>query len=323
MQISIIIVNWKSAELIRDCVASIRSYTAGVDYEIIVVDNASPDGSVHILAAIPDIQLIASTINLGFGRANNLGAARSRGKVLFFLNPDTLLVSRAIEEMARWIDFEPAAGAVGCRQLNSDLSLQSDCVQAYPTIANQLLDNRWIRDRFPGGRLWGVRAPVGEGNAVPVIVEAVSGACLMVPRHVFEQVGGFSRDFFMYGEDIDLCYRIHEAGWKIYHLPNVSIVHYGGCSSGQHREAAFGDVAMRESVYRFLLRTRGVLYAHVFRAAICFASLLRLTILAAGQVSIPNKSMRRRFTSTFNRWLRILRWSIGLEPWAKSLPGAG
>lgn len=323
MQLSIILVNWKSTEFTCNCIASIHTYASGIEHEIIVVDSASPDNSVDILGTIPDIQFIASPVNLGFGLANNLGARRSRGQVLLFLNPDTLLICRAIDEMLRCLLSQPAAGAVGCRLLNSDMSLQEDCVQAFPTIMNQFLDNQWIRARFPRSPLWGVTAPTGDCEATPVPVEAISGACLMVPRSVFDQAGGFSRDYFMYGEDVDLCYKIHQAGWNIYHVPHAAIVHYGGRSSGQQRENAFSDVMMRESVYRFFLRTRGIVYAQTFRAAICFASLLRLALLAAGRLSFFNQATRDRLRYTFRRWTRILRWSIGLEPWSKSLPVTG
>lgn len=323
MQLSIIIVNWKSADFVRQCVASIRAYSRGIEYEIIVVDNASPDDSLTALRDIPGVQLIASPINLGFGGANNLGVANSHGQALLFLNPDTLLVSPAIEAMVQCLDSWPLTGAAGCRLLNDDGSLQTSCVQAYPTISNQVLDNEWIRARFSRARLWGPAAPEIPGHETPLPVEAVSGACLMVPRVIFEQIGGFSNRFFMYGEDIDLCYRIHKAGWKILHVPQATIIHYGGRSSGQRDDAAFGDVVMRESVYRLLLHTRGWVYAQGFRMAICLASLVRLAMLAAGRVSLLDKTKRSRLTSTFSRWLRILRWSLGLERWARALSGAG
>lgn len=323
MDLSVVIVNWKSAELTRECVASIRCYTSGITYEIIVVDNASPDDSVCILRQIAGIQVIASSRNLGFGGANNLGARQSRGRAVLFLNPDTLLVSRAIEQMLAFLASETAAGVVGCRLLNSDLSPQTECVQPFPTILNQFLDNERIKALFPKARLWGHSGPHGSAERAPVQVEALSGACVMVPRTILDAVGGFSNGYFMYGEDIDLCYKIRKAGWKIYQVPQATIVHYGGRSTDQCDDNAFHDVAMRESVYRFLLRTRGAGYAAGYRLAMTCASLVRLAVLAARRIPMVGRVRKPGLTFTFTRWLRVLKWSIGLESWASVLSDSG
>jgi len=319
MDLSIIIVNWKSAKLIRDCVATIRRYTSGITYEVIVVDNASPDDSLRVLKQIAGIQVIASACNLGFGGANNLGVQRSCGRVVLFLNPDTILVSRAIEQMLNCVDSDSFAGAVGCRLLNSDLSPQTECVQPFPTILNQLLDNEWIKSLFPRARLWGQNEPHGSAESTPFHVEALSGACVMVPRTILEMVGGFSAGYFMYGEDIDLCYKIRKAGWKIYQVPQATIVHYGGRSTDQCDDNAFRDVAMRESVYRFLLHTRGTLYATGYRLAMTCAALVRVVLLVIARTLVIGRQKRPRLTFTFTRWLRVLRWSVGLESWASLL----
>lgn len=323
MDLSIVIINWNSAEFTRDCIASIGSFRSSLKQEIIVVDNASSDNSLSILSQIDGIVLIASPENLGFAKANNLGVQRSRGRAILFLNPDTVVVSPAIERMAKCLEFESKAGGAGCRLLNTDRTLQTTCVQPFPTIANQLADIEWVKQRTPRMALWGNRALFETSGPVPVPVEAISGACLMVTRNAFDAVGGFTTDYFMYGEDIDLCYKISAAGWRIYYVPDATVVHHGGKSSKQRDDDAFGDVVTRESIYKFLKKTRGPVYAATYRAAICLASLIRLLVLLTTRPMLRRHRHGSRIRQTARRWTRILKWSLGLEPWAKLLSRPG
>jgi N-acetylglucosaminyl-diphospho-decaprenol L-rhamnosyltransferase len=319
MQLSIIIVNWNSAQYARDCVASIRRLTRNLSYEILVVDNASTDNSAEALSEIPDIHLICSRVNLGFAGANNLGFTRSQGDAVLFLNPDTLLLSPAINQMYEYLELQPAVGAVGCCQLNADLTFQTASVHAFPTIANQVADNDWLRRIAPRAWLWGRNAPVTNGGFRAVEVEAVSGACLMARRAVLNQVGGFSTDYFMYGDDIDLCYRIAAHGWKIRHLPGARIVHYGGKSSEQAAENCFADVLTRESVRTFFFNTRGPAYAFAYRISMGVSSLLRLALLGPAYLASPSQH-RKAMLARARRWIRVWRWAVGLERWTRALP---
>src|SRR5262249_2706071 len=153
--------------------------------------------------------------NLGFAGANNAAFAHSRGRNVLFLNPDTEVMGNALSVMCSALDAIPDAGGVGCTLLNSDLSLQTSCIQAFPSILNQTLDFDFLQHLFPKSTLWGMRplyAPAGPA----VTVDIISGACLMVRRITFEQVGQFSTDYFMYAEDMDLCYKFTLAGWRNY-----------------------------------------------------------------------------------------------------------
>jgi len=203
MDLSIIIVNWNSAAFATACIDSIRAATRALQYEIIVVDNASGDDSLEQLKLIPDVRLVASSTNLGFARANNLGYQHSSGDVLLFLNPDTSVVDSALSRMYSALLSSDQFGIVGCKLLNADGSLQTSCVQAFPTILNQLTDVEALKLRFPSLRMWGISCLFQNTKQI-ASVEVVSGACMMIRRKTFEAVALFTTDYFMYCEDVDL-----------------------------------------------------------------------------------------------------------------------
>ena len=157
MDISIIYVNWKSEAYIKESIDSVYEHTRGLQFEIIVVDNASPSGNVDMLKEhFPQITLIKSEKNLGFAGANNLGFQNSSGEIILFLNPDTKLMNPAIDAMAHHLRNLPDGGIMGCKLFNADLSVQTSCIQTFPTILNQILDANVLRDRWPHNRLWGM-----------------------------------------------------------------------------------------------------------------------------------------------------------------------
>ena len=319
--VSIVIVNWNSAAYTAACVSSIRAETEDLQYEIIVVDNWSTDDSVEVLKQIPGIRLIVSPTNLGFARANNLGYQQSSGDVLLFLNPDTNVQGPAISRMRDALLSGSTFGIVGCKLLNTNLSLQTSCVQSFPTILNQLADAEALKARFPKLRMWGISALFEESHS-PVPVEVVSGACLMIRRETFQKVGMFSTDYFMYGEDVDLCHMVAQAGLQIGYVARATVIHHGGQSSKKRDDLFFGDVVTRENIRLFLARTRGTPYAGMYRWAMSVAAMLRLLLL---NVAAPSwLGMDREDASAVKRkWKRILRWSLGRERWVNELNGTG
>ena len=276
MDVSIICVNWNSVDYMRTAITTIRKYTRRVSYEIIVVDNASPDGRAKSLKAeFPEIQLVESDVNLGFAKANNLGFKYSNGRYLLFLNPDTELTGPAVDIMAERMDSLRDAGALGCKLLNSDGSTQTSCVQTFPTITNQVLDIDYLRARWPHCGLWDVGMLFRE-NVGPVPVEMISGACLMVSRDVFERVNMFSEEYFMYADDVDLCYKIQSLGLRNYYIGDATVIHHGGKSSSQ-RSANQWSVTMKfNSIFQFCVKTRGWHYGIVYRFAMGASALVRL-----------------------------------------------
>jgi GT2 family glycosyltransferase len=304
MDLSIIIVNWNSVDFLKKCLASVKAGTQGIDYEIIVIDSASFDGCGEMLQKqFPEIIFIQSQENVGFARANNIAFEKSCGSKILFLNPDTEIDSSAINIIYEYLQKLPKAGALGCKLLNTDRSIQTSCLQSFPTILNQNLDSEFLRERFPGSALWGM-APLFNNNAEPSLVDAISGACIMIERKVFEEIGKFSEDYFMYTEDIDLCYKVKQAGYLNYYVPDASIVHHGGGSS-QEAKSNFAVVMMRESMYKFLLKTKGRVYAWCYRLSMLITALLRLIAL-----KINSAIFKRQNINSINKWKAVLQWSL-------------
>ncbi len=307
--VSIVIVNWNSVAFVRRAVTAIRRWVSNVDYEIIVVDGGSHDSCGRVMAAeFPDVSFVQSEHNIGFGRANNLGAKHARGRCLLLLNPDTELRENSVLTLLRSLESLPGAGAVGCRLLNEDGTLQTACVQAFPTIFNQIIDAEFLRRRFPRWKRWGIGAFC---STAPSVVEVISGACILVKKEVFDMVGGFSPCYFMYGEDVDLCFKIKQAGYAVYHVPQTSLVHFGG-GSADKTPGNFSSVMMRESTYRYLRRNRGVFTAVGYRTALAPVALVRVLLILA-LLLFPRNEVVRNGTASLRKWGAILRWCLGLE----------
>ena len=309
-ELSIIIVNWRSADFVLRCVRSIGDNLTGLAYEVIVVDNASFDGCDAVLRRNGlAVTYLQCDQNLGFARANNHGCRAARGSNVLFLNPDTEVVGPAISLLHAELIRLPTTGAVGARLLNADGSLQTSCIQAFPNILNQALDSEYFRQKWPASGLWGTRAFLHDGGE-PEEVEAISGACLMMKRDVFERVGGFSEDYFMYGEDMDLCYRVKLAGCKNVYVPQATVVHFGGGSSKQ-TPSDFSIVMMRESIWRFIRTTRGKLCGTAYRLVMLVSAVCRLGMLSVVFLTKRAKGSGLVAESSMRKWWTILRWSFG------------
>jgi GT2 family glycosyltransferase len=275
MDVSIIYVNWKSEDYIKESIESVYDHTHGLQFEIIVVDNASPSGRVEVLKEFfPQITLIKSDKNLGFAGANNLGFHGSSGKYILFLNPDTKLMNPAINVLAQYLRDLPDAGILGCKLLDAELLVRTDSIQTFPTILNQVLDANCLRDRWPDNRLWGI-GPLYSESKEPAKVEVISGACLMIRRAAFEKVGMFSEEYFMYAEDLDLCYKVAHGGYVNYYTGEGRVIHYGGKSSEPEPATRMKWTA----IPRFCDKHYGRLYGLAFRLALAAAAACRLAAL--------------------------------------------
>jgi N-acetylglucosaminyl-diphospho-decaprenol L-rhamnosyltransferase len=316
MDLSIIIVNWRSADYLRKCLVTVLAETHLTDYEIIVIDSASYDGCDRMLREqFPQVRFIQSEHNVGFARANNMAFRASRGRNILFLNPDTEVVGSAIDTMLSWLRKLPQAGAVGCKLLNTDATVQTSCIQAFPTILNQFLDSDFLRSCFPRSSLWGV-SPLFNPDSAPCRVDATSGACILVKRETFESVGCFAEDYFMFSEDVDLCYKLAQAGFQNYFLTSAQIIHHGGCSTANSGVNTFSSVMMRESRSRFFKKTRGGRYAFAYRSAMGVCAVCRLLLLGPGaimrRIGIAGNHLG---LASVAKWWAILKWSLGGEKW--------
>jgi GT2 family glycosyltransferase len=310
MKTSVLIVNWNSCEFLRKCLTSLNTTSAEIIDEIVVVDGASFDGCERMLSnEFPRVKFYQSPINVGFGRANNIGFRLVSNERVLLLNPDTEVLPGAINALLNALAVLPSPGILGPRLLNSDGSVQESCVQSFPTPINQALDSELLRKIFPRSNLWGNYKALNSDK--PVAVEAVSGASMLLHSDTFRKVGGFSPEFFMYGEDLDLCAKVRRSGLRVYHVPEARLIHHGGgSSSGDFRK--FSTLMMRNAVRQVIHNHRGRTAAAAYSAAIAMSALFRLAVLLPGHLGSLIARPHSR-TQSLNKWLSIFRWSLGLE----------
>jgi GT2 family glycosyltransferase len=234
VQLAIVIVNWNGGELLRRCLESIRRHPPAVPFEVLVVDNASSDGSVgqagSFDASFP-IAIIRNDENVGFGRANNQAFARSRAPLLFLLNPDAELREGTLDRLIATLDEHPDAGACAPRLVNPDGSVQPAIWPNPPTAVHIILGGTglWrLLPRGPRGRLlYADHWTYDRVAPVPM----VSGAAMLVRRRIIEELGGFDERFAMYAEDNEWCLRMRRAGWEVFFDPRATVMHHGGVLS--------------------------------------------------------------------------------------------
>jgi GT2 family glycosyltransferase len=312
--LSILIVNWRSKDYLRQCLRTVGATCANLKPQIVVVDGGSFDGCAEMLRnEFQHVEFVQSEQNIGFGRCNNLGFEKVTGEVVLLLNPDTELKSQAVEGLLRQLMEAPEAGMVGARLVNSDGSLQTSCVQSLPTPLNQALDSEFLRRLFPNSRLWGISA---LWQSSPAEVEAISGACMLMRSETYRRVGGFGSQYFMYGEDIDLCAKVRKAGLKIYYEPRAEVIHHGGGSS-RKQFSKFSVVLTRVAVVSYLKSHHSLLGVWSYRALMALSALLRIMTLLSLSL-LPFKNCEANHLDSLQKWIAILKWSFGGERWAKS-----
>lgn len=233
LDLSIVIVNWNVRDLLRQCLNSILADLQTCTLEIIVIDNASTDGSVEMVRQkFPQVRLIASEVNLGYTGGNNLGITTSQGRYILLLNPDTEVVGNAPSQMVAYMDAHPNVGALGPQLLNPDGSVQSSR-RRFPTLCTAFVESTVIQQWWPDNRI--LRRYYVQDRPDDAISEVdwVTGACILLRREAVEQVGLLDDDFFMYSEELDWCRRARDAGWKVVYLPTAQVIHHEGKSSEQ------------------------------------------------------------------------------------------
>lgn len=298
--LSIIIVNWNTRELLSRCLISVlheaqASSTGQV--EIYVVDNASTDGSTDLVKErFPPVRLIENSTNVGFARANNQALRRASGEYVVLLNSDTRVLQGAFATLLRFMDEHPDAGGCGPALLNADGTLQPSC---YPmrTPGREFwrltfLEAIWPRANYPQER-W--------GRQTPRQVEVIKGACLVLRRRALDEVGLLDDRYFMYTEEMDLCCRLLEAGLKLWWVPQAEVVHYEGASSKQIEEAMY--IQLYRSKVQFHRKFGGERRAQLFKRLVRIAYFPRLLAASALRLWSPQMAGRAR---TYRRLLAEL-----------------
>jgi GT2 family glycosyltransferase len=287
MDLSVVIVNYNTCGLLRDCLKSVYEHTTGIQYEVIVVDNNSTDRSAETVEReFPYVKLIRNSENLGFSKGNNQGFAASSGRYVLTLNSDTLVLDNALELTVRFMEQHPEAAAVGCRTVGGDGKLQLT-YERFPTILCELFRTTPLSRLFP--------PHVGEDCGGYLEVDWVQGSFLMLRGAALDKVGGFDEIFSpAYSEETDLCYRLKQAGWKICYVSDATIVHLGGQTTKSMK--AWHFLQLHRSKFLFFKKHRGALYAHVYRSMRSATCLIRISTLLAKLVLHIGESeyLRRR-----------------------------
>lgn len=269
MDLSVIIVNYNVRPFLENSLVSIGKAMQGITGEVIVVDNASDDGSVDMMRQkFPSVRIIANERNTGFGSANNQAMRIAGGRFFLLLNPDTVVQEDTFHRMIDFFNNHPDAGLAGCRVLNPDGTLQLPCRRSFPTPWVAFTKISGLSSLFPSSPLFGKYNLTYRDPDRSYPVDAVSGSFMFLRREAYEQTKGFDEQFFMYGEDLDLCYRIQQGGWKIYYTPDTQIIHYKGQSA---RRSDIDEVRLFYEAMRVFVRKHfpgGVVSTAILRAGI-------------------------------------------------------
>jgi len=228
-----VIVNWNTREVLSDCLKSIYEQTTGIEYEVIVIDNASSDGSAEMVKAkYPNVNLIENLENKGFAAANNQGIAITKGRYVLLLNSDTRIIDNAIAKVIEFADGRTDGGVIGCRVLNPDKTVQQTCFM-FPSLPNMFLSSTYLYKIFPKSKFFGRERMTWWDRKDTRQVDVVTGCFMLIRCEVIEQIGLLDERFFVYGEETDFCFRAKKKGWKILFAPVAEIIHLGGASSRQ------------------------------------------------------------------------------------------
>jgi GT2 family glycosyltransferase len=308
MKLSIVIICWNDWKVIENCLRSIFDCTHRTEFEVIVSDNGSTDGSIEkIRAQFPQVRLIENSANLGFARGNNSGIRHAHGEYVLILNPDTIIHEGSLD---RWIDFAncyPEAGAFGCRVHNPDGTYQRSA-RPFPTISRYVVAALGLRflghlnrpvllDEYEG---W-----LGDSERE---VDWQSGCCLMLRGELLNSLGGFDERFFYQFEEVDLCKRVWGAGYRIRYTPSVSITHLGGQSVNRF-PVRFALEVCRNG-YRYFYKHYGSAGARRYRWVMLLKLRIRQAAYSALNLVRPNDVLQRRL----EMYRTTIRWNQNLNP---------
>ncbi len=317
-KLSIIIVSYNTRELLRSCLESIFQQASPDDTDIIVVDNASADGSRDMVKELyPRVHLIASNKNLGFAAANNLGLKESKSPYVLFLNPDVVVLPGAFTRPLKYLDQHSDVAVVGCKIMSPDGSVQQSA-REFPTLWTLFLENSFLYKFFSHSGVF--RNPWVTDVDREQEVDVVKGAFLLVKRSVLDSVGTMDERFFLYSEEQDLCRRVKQAGWKIVYLPIPAITHFEGGSSQPGPDSA--KLLVFESEYRYFVKHHGVAFAKaacvIMAGGMSCRIVAWLFVLATKPIWSKNASLaRERVASSWYSLVRILSILLHSQPAAQ------
>ncbi len=298
MEISFIIVNWNTKDLLHGCLDSIAKTVGSLSHEIIVVDNASSDGSADMLAReYPSVRLIANAENRGFGAANNQGFAVMKGKYALLINTDAVLTNGAVQKLWDFAEANPRTAIVCGQLLNADGSKQNS-IAAFPTLLTLASNTSLLEYFFPG------KYPSKRyDHQGPLEVDSAIGACMMIRKKALDAVSFFDERYFFFFEETDLAFAMKRAGWKVYQVPDALIYHLQGQSIGHNTQSR---IEFYRSRYQFLRKWHGSAYYRIAAAVIFLRLVADVLLNAAGVVFTLglSKALRRKLTV----YAQLIQW---------------
>jgi O-antigen biosynthesis protein len=326
-ELSILVVAWNVKDHVLACLAAIFRDATRPALEVILVDNASGDGTVDAVAEqFPHVRIIANADNVGFPRANNQALAQARGRNILYLNPDTEVASGTLLRCMQELDAHPDVGVVGCRLEHPDGRIQYEGARNTYHFRHLAYELLYLHMLLPRSSTFGDHLMGGWDHRTTRDVEAVSGAFLMTRRELAVRLGGLPQDVFMYHEDLSFCLRVLRSGHRLRYLADVATVHYCGESS-RKSSARFGLLEV-ESKLRYIEEADGAVWAVAARGVLAVRSLLRLAVCAV-TAAAPGR-WKRRHPRVFDWRMHVLQlyWCVargralqlapGGEKWAQS-----
>jgi GT2 family glycosyltransferase len=296
--LSVVIVNWNTRELLLDCLTAVYEQPFPAGFEVWVVDNGSTDGSAAaVRREYPRVNLVECAENHGFARANNLALERVDSRYALLLNADTRIKPGALQQLFSFMETHPRAGAAGPRLLNPDETLQPSC-SPFPTLGRELWRLFHLDVLYP----YGVYRMETWDPERPRPVDSIQGACLLLRRVALQQVGCFDPDYFMYTEEVDLCYRLKQAGWERCWAPAARVVHYGGQSTRQAAPAMF--LSLYGTKVLFFRKHHGQPAAWAYKCLLAGAALARLILSPLAWLQKP--AARARSLTLAKRYRDLL-----------------
>ncbi len=276
MDLSIVAVNWNTKDYLRRCLSAIRADPPDRELEVIVIDNASADGSAEMVRQeFAEVQLIENRENTGYARGNNQGIEASQGRYVLLLNPDVEVSPGTLDALVEFAEAHPDAAAVGCRLVGPDGRVERSC-RSFPDPLAVLFEYAKLSRLFPKSRLFGRYRMTYFDYASEAEVDQPMGSCLLMSRAALHDVGLFDEQFPIFFNEVDWCYRAKQKGWKVYFTPAAEVIHVGGASTRQRRPAMIREShrAMREFYEKHYRRSLPGLAYRLIVAAMSINSLL-------------------------------------------------
>jgi len=315
VDLSVCIINWNGKDILKKCLQSISKYDENLNIQIIVVDNASTDNSsLMVCSEFPEVMLIQNDRNIGFAKANNIAISKCLGRFVLLLNPDIIIKEYCFRQMIQFLEKNFDAGCIGCKLVNLDGSIQECFFQYFPTPFNEFLKEGLMFDKL----LKKIFSKKPDDNSI-LEIEWIVGACMMFRREVIFFLNGFDEQFFMYSEDVDLCYRLRKLGYKIYYMGNLEMIHHRAALSKKKSKRYFSSILQKESRYKYMILYYGSIGATIYKLLWVISGLIRVSILSPAVIItfIAGLSSKDLMILALEKHFRIICWGIGFEKWTR------